>query len=104
MDEGAVLTFVHRFSRTVQCELRIIDQPPQPGGQPTLRCEWLGKPKPKYIPEYRQWILSTHQFLADRWQQRVMYALGVARDHTELWIFEPGGTPKLLQKLNVGIL
>jgi hypothetical protein len=104
MSEPQVLRFVHRFGHSLRCELCVEDRPPQPGEQHRLRCEWIGKPKCKHIPEYRRWILQTHQFLADRWQQRVLYALGVARNQTELWCFEPGGSPKLLEKLNIGIL
>ena len=36
--------------------------------------------------------------------QRVLYALGTALNRTEFWAFEPGAAPKLLKKLNSGIL
>ena len=100
---SSTLTFVHRFSRTVQCCVRVDDQPPEPGSGLNLRFEWSGRPKPKHIAAYRQWILGTVKILADRWDSRILYALGVAANSTELWTFEPGKAPQLVKKLNVGI-
>ncbi|MGA8658281.1 MAG: hypothetical protein WB586_19235 [Chthoniobacterales bacterium] len=101
--ENKVLTFIHRFSRTLSCELQIPAAPPAPGQLLLPTCCWSGRPKPKHIPAYRQWALLVHQNLADQWQQRILYGLGTAPNWTELWCFEPGGTPKLLQKIPVGI-
>jgi hypothetical protein len=100
---SSTLTFVHKFSRAVQCCVRVADRPPEPGAGLNLRFEWLGRPKPKHIAPYRQWILATVQTLSDRWGTTILYALGVAADSTELWTFEPGKAPRLLEKLKVGI-
>lgn len=97
------LTFGHRFSRSVQCTMRILDKPPEPHSRVDVDIEWTRRLKRKHIPAYRQWVLSTQQILADRWQMRMLYALGVAHNLTELWGFEPGGAPRLVEKLNVGI-
>lgn len=97
------LTFVHRFSRTVAVTLRVKDEPPTPGQMFALPCEWSGRPKPKHIAAYRQWILVTNQLLAERWGKSILYALGTAPNRTEFWSFQPGQTPKLTKKLNVGI-
>jgi len=68
-----------------------------------LACVWTGRPKPKHIAEYRQWILGVHQQLANRWQKQLLYTLGVGRERTEVWTFEPGQAPKLAQILPVGL-
>jgi hypothetical protein len=101
--EAGVLTFVHRFSRTVQCEMKVRDEPPGPRKMLSCEHQWTGRPKRKHLPHYRRWALCTTQFLADRWNQRVPYALGTAPNRTELWAFEPGAAPKLLEKINCGI-
>jgi hypothetical protein len=97
------LIFIHRFSRSVQCEVRVPDHPPEPGSRNTLSFEWTGHLKRKHVPAYRQWILSTNQILADRWQITMLYALGTHLNRTELWQFKPGTAPTLLERLNVGI-
>jgi hypothetical protein len=68
-----------------------------------LAFEWVGRPKPKHVNEYRQWILTISQGLADRWGISILYCLGTAVNQTEVWHFEPGQAPKLAEKLNVGI-
>jgi hypothetical protein len=102
--EAKVLKFIHRFSRSVICEMRVEDQAPQPGQMLRHTCEWSGRPKPKHISTYRQWILFVIQTLADRWEKKVLYALGVSPRRTEFWAFEPGQPPKLIKKANVRIL
>ena len=101
--QSQTLRFIHRFSRTLQCELHIAAQPPRPGQMLSLACLWTGKPKKKHIPADRQWVLVTNQHLTDHWGIRISYGLGVSPNQTEFWSFEPGGSPKLLKKLNVGI-
>jgi hypothetical protein len=58
----------------------IPEKAPKPREQLNLSIEWDGRPKPKHIQEYRQWIC---------------WALGVAKNRTELWHFKP-----LLQRWN----
>src|ERR1700724_2094274 len=100
---SSTLTFAHRFSPTVQCCVRVSDQPPGPGAPLNLTFHWSGQPKRKHLATYRQWILSTVQILSDRWGATILYGLGTAADATELWSFEPGSAPRLLEKLSVGI-
>lgn len=98
------LTFVHRFSRTLSCEMRVPAAPPGPGGFFNPICIWTGgRPKKKHIPQYRQWVLFTTQTLADLWGIRIAYGLGVRPDKTEFWHFEPGTPPKLAKVLDEGI-
>jgi hypothetical protein len=103
MAEPEVLRFVHRFSRTVQREMKVRDEPPRPRKMLSFEQQRTGRPKRKHLPDYRRWCLHVTQLLADRWNQRVLYALGMAPSRTEFWAFEPGAAPKLLSKLNCGI-
>jgi hypothetical protein len=100
---SSTLTFAHKFSPTVQCSVRVSDQPPEPGAGLNLRFEWSGQPKREHLAPYRQFILSTVQILSDRWGATILYGLGTAADSTEVWVFEPGKAPRLLEKLPVGI-
>jgi hypothetical protein len=68
-----------------------------------MSIEWTGRCKRKHLPEYRQWILSAHQQLCEKWQQKFLYALGTHHNRTELWQFEPGKPPTLAKTLNAGI-
>jgi hypothetical protein len=97
------MTFIHRFSRSVQCEMRVSDQPPATGTSHVQAIEWVGRLKAKHIPEYRQWILVVTQQLSNHWQAKILYCLGIKPDETEIWCFEPGKPPKLAQTLNIGI-
>ena len=97
------LRFIHRFSRSVQCELRVPDVPPADGQILQLDSTWTGRPKRRHLPAYRQWILYVTQSLADRWDQRILYALGVAENQTEVWGFEPGESPQLIEKIPIGL-
>jgi hypothetical protein len=93
IDSTKVLTFLHRFSRTVSCKMRVIDFTPRPGHLMQCNCEWTGRPKPKHIAQYRQWVVSTAAILAQRWKQRILYCLGVSSTCTEIWAFEQGSLP-----------
>jgi hypothetical protein len=102
--EPETLRFVHRFSRSVLAELVVRDEPP-PAGQVVkdLQIVWTGRPKKNVVAEYRAWILSVYQALADRWQRPIAYALGISPTKTELWECRPGSAPHLLRILNSGI-
>jgi len=97
------LTFIHQFSRSVQCGFKITDQPPSPGGPFSPVLAWTGRPKKKHLPAYRQRILFVTQTISDRWQQRILYALSVAPNARSSGIFEPGRPPKLATTVNIGI-
>lgn len=98
-----VLTFVHVFSRSLRCVARTKANPPASGEQIHFDLEWSAQPKPKHVATYRRWMLTVLQRLSERWQLRILYALGVAHNRTELWGFDPNQPPKLLERLNVGI-
>jgi hypothetical protein len=102
-DEGEALLFVHRFSRKLQCEIRVKDQAPIGGENLSLKYEWTGRPSPRDVNEYRQWVLSVAQSLCDRWNTTMLYCLGSSKNCTELWCFEPGKPPKLMDKIPAGL-
>ncbi len=97
------LIFIHRFSGTVWCTVRIKDDPPAPGKTVVWDFEWTGRPQRRHLAEYRRWVFITAQLLADRWKARVLCCLSVSPTSAELWGFEPGGTPKLIEKVALGI-
>jgi len=97
------LTFIHKFSKSVQCVVRVPDEPPAQGAYLELGFKWNGRLKPKHLPVYRRWILVVNQTLADHWQKAILYGLGIHDKRTELWHFEPGQSPRLVHKLSIGI-
>jgi hypothetical protein len=97
------LTFIHKFGRNIQCKVRVPDRPPEAGAHCILPFEWTGRLKRKHIPTYRQWVLSMTQTLSDHWGITMLYALGTHHNRTEVWSFQPGSAPKLVERLNVGI-
>ena len=102
--KNKALRFIHRFNRTLSCEMQVPVKPPGPGERFSPVCLWSGgRPKRKHIAAYRQWVLFTTQTLADSWGQTIAYGLGTAPNRTELWYFEPGKPPKLVKRLNAGI-
>jgi hypothetical protein len=106
MSEGdpKYLTFIHRFNPKLQCIVRIRDQRPANSELSLgMSFEWVGRPRPKHMREYRQWILGVIQALADRWNTSILYALGTAPNRTEFWRVVAGEPPQLIDKLNVGI-
>ena len=101
--EAKTLKFTDRFSRSITCEMLTPDVPPERGKGLTLLHQWTGRPKKKHLAAYRQWTIYSVQILATRWQKRILYALGIASDKAEIWCFEPGGSPRLLETIPVGL-
>jgi hypothetical protein len=97
------LSFTHVFSRELRCTLTASASPPPPGLLRQVSCEWVGQPKPKHFGQYRRWILTVYRTLADRWNQEILYGLGISPRETELWEFAPGQAPKLIAKIPFGI-
>jgi hypothetical protein len=97
------LTFVHRFGRGIQCELRVSSQAPAPGLPLAHQLKWTGRPRKKHTNQYRQWILLTTQHLCDLWNERIVYALSITPNQTEVWGFEPGKAPRLIKEIPFGL-
>jgi hypothetical protein len=96
------LTFRHRFGADLVASITVPSEPPsrsEPFAVVSVEWEGSGKLSPKHIPAYRTWILATHKVLADRWGSRITYALQTSEKSTEMWAFEPGEEPKLVNKL-----
>jgi hypothetical protein len=81
------------------CEFTVGDQATEPGSTFLHQIEWTGKPKPKHIAEYRQWILATIQTLCERWNKSILYALSPNPHSTELWSFRAGSSTKTRRKV-----
>jgi hypothetical protein len=65
---------------------------------PALNFVWDGRPSPRIGAEYRVWMMTVVQELANRWRTKIAWAFGVSPTQTELWGFEPGKAPELLEK------
>jgi hypothetical protein len=63
-------------------------------------CEWSAKPKPRVIAEYRRWILSVWQFVADETGLKLMELLQVKPRLWEAWSFEPGRAPVKVEEVS----
>jgi hypothetical protein len=94
------MKFVHRFSRSLSCEMMVSDEPPSKGDRHIQELKWTGRPKPKQIAQYRRWGSVNDRDACPRWNQEILYGLGVSSTCTA---FEPGQPPKLVEKLQVGI-
>jgi hypothetical protein len=90
---SCVRTFRHRFKGGITCELAVdLDRLAARATGP-MRYEWSEGPKPRVIPEYRRWILSVWQHIADETGLKLMELLQVKRRVWEAWVFEPGRPP-----------
>ena len=93
------MKFIHRFSRSLSCEMTVADEPP-PGGSLHVRdVEWTGRPKPKHIREYVRWCHVVHEHLANLWGLKLMHAVQVEPRLWELWGYQPSKPAKLLDKV-----
>jgi hypothetical protein len=96
---NGIRTFRHRFKGGATCEMvidldKLCDQQPDP-----QRCTWSRKPKSRVIPEYRRWILTVWQRVADETGLRTMEMLQVKSCLWEIWVFEPGKAPRKVDEI-----
>jgi hypothetical protein len=93
--ETQTLRFVYSFSKGLACEFKIPDQCPQAGRflKPTI--SWRGMPKHKNFGAYRIWLFFVFQTLADRWGNRILYALQADPNKVVIWGVTPGQAPHL---------
>jgi hypothetical protein len=93
--ETQTLRFVHSFSKGLTCEFKIPDECPRAGRflKPTIT--WRGMPKHKNFGTYRTWLFFVFQTLADRWGNRILYALQADPNKVVIWGFTPGQVPHL---------
>ena len=101
LDENAasrIREFRHRFRGGITCKLAVDLDRIAAGETGYLRCEWSARPKARVIPEYRHWILSVWQFVADETGLKLMELLQVERRVWEAWVFEPGCPPVKIEE------
>jgi hypothetical protein len=94
------MKFIHRFTRSIICEVRVDDDPPAKGKTHTLNFVWsrFPKPTPRFARQYVAWICSINQILADRWSMKLMHCVEVGPDIWEFWLFEPGKAPRRIDE------
>jgi len=94
-----VRAFKHHFKGGITCELAVdLDRLAAKATGP-MRYEWSARPKPRVIPEYRRWILSVWQFVADETGLKLMELLQVKPRLWEAWRFEPGRAPVKIEEV-----
>lgn len=92
---NAIRIFRHRFKGGITCEVTInLDKL-------HLRFEWSERPKPRVISEYRRWILSVLQGVANETGLKLMELLQVKRRVWECWVFEAGRAPVKVEEVSV---
>jgi hypothetical protein len=64
--------FVHKFSRSLSCQVVVCDEPPEKGQTHVQSVEWIGQPKRKYLPEYLRFCHVMNRHLADQWQMSIL--------------------------------
>ena len=89
-----VMTFIHRFSRSLTCTIHVADKPPAKGNLHIQAIQWTGQPKPKHTREYIRWCHVVHSHLADLWNIRLLHAVQTGPKLWEFWAYEPGQPPK----------
>ena len=94
------LTFRHRFKGGITCELAVDLERIAARATGPMRCELSAKPKPRVIAEYRRWILSVWQFVADETGLKLMELLQVKPRLWEAWSFEPGRAPVKVEEVS----
>jgi hypothetical protein len=95
------MTFVHQFNRRVRVTVTVTDEMPAKGKTHIVNCEWteFPKPLPKFMREYVRWICEVNRICADKWNEPIAHAVQVGPRTWELWHFEPGRAPVLVEVL-----
>jgi hypothetical protein len=93
------LVFIHRFGRSLFCRFTIANERPESGQMFEPIITWTANPRPKHFEPYRRWTLYILQTLANHWSQLIAYALKTPKNTAELWLCEPGESPRLVGTL-----
>jgi hypothetical protein len=62
------MKFIHKFNRSLSCEVLVSDTPPEKGQSHIQSIEWTGRPKRKHVSEYVRFCHVVNSHLADHWQ------------------------------------
>lgn len=57
---------------------------------------WDGNPNATILRPYINWMNSVNQTLSDKWKMKLMHCYLIKKDLVEIWGFEPGKQPLLL--------
>ena len=94
LSAARTLKFSHKFKGGCTCTMTVDLDLLAAKEADHVRCEWSSKPGARVIPEYRMWILSVWQRVANITGFRLMELLQTKRNVWEAWLFEPGRAPK----------
>ena len=71
------MKFVHRFSRSLICEMVIGDEPPSKGKSHMHDLKWSDQPKVKQLRECVRWSHPVHEHLTKLWNLSLMQIVQV---------------------------
>jgi hypothetical protein len=91
------MKYVHRFTRSLSCEVEVADQPPPQGTNHILAIVWDGQRKAKHHPEYLRWMHFIHSDCANRWNKKFMQAVQLPDQSWQFWVYVPGQAPRRLE-------
>jgi hypothetical protein len=86
--------FIHRFNRSLCCEMLVSDTPPEKGRPHIQAIEWSGRPKPKHLREYIRFCHVVNSHLADHWQMSLLHVFQTGPRTLEIWQYHPSQAPK----------
>jgi hypothetical protein len=94
------MKYIHRFSRSVQCEVEVRDEAPPKGERHIINVEWTGQPKRSHMGEYIRWMNHVNDLLAKKWGIRMMqiFQKSPHSEDWEVWAYAPDQPP---QKINL---
>jgi hypothetical protein len=90
------MKYIHRFSRTVQCEVEFADSPPPKGKTHIINMQWTGQPKRSHMADYIRWMNHVNDLLAKKWSLRMMQIFQKSPHYHdwEIWEYEPENPPR----------
>lgn len=90
--------YIHRFNKTLTCEVEVTDDAPAKGSSHVLSFTWSHKPKKKHYAEYTQWMHTVNDSCAKRWGNRFIYAVQISPnpDDWQFWGYSHNQPPKRL--------
>lgn len=90
-------TFKCAFGPGITCKIQVTDTAPPKGESHIRLVEWTGTPSMLVLRPYVNWMHSVNQQLANEWGIKLMHIFLVSRTGIEVWGYEPGKEPKLLE-------
>lgn len=94
------MKFIHKFNRSLCCEMQVADTPPEKGHSHIRSVQWTGQPKHKHRREYIRFCHLVNSHLADHWQMSLLHLFLLEPKVLELWEYHPGQAPKRVSNIN----